>query len=397
MPDVDQNGKSMDTRDSFCRAVRVRDVLLIAAVALAVSPSNLAPAAEPANAPVSTLLKRLVDPRFGVRSAAERDLTLLSSVDIPPLETAATRDAEHAARVVALLERLYVGNAVATTGVNFARAALLSSADPMLSIRRVGDFGETDVTRAAEQALDRLADGQSPAAPLAQAVLARHAVLAENRAIATLRSLGAKVVFSSDRDPLHDALKNLAEGAAEIRENPEDVVPPEPRSVAHVYVLRNWSGGRQGLEYLRRLRVDGGLQLYLVDGCGITLEDALPLKASIPGLTPIPRSAATLGVRWVGYQISDEGGCEIAGVQEGLAADRAGLRNNFVIKAVNGDPIRTFDDGTPQSLVQRLRTCAPGETITMTIVKVMNGAPEDVQVTLSDWSDVPDVQVLSYR
>lgn len=392
----------MDTRPFRSWAACVRVAFLIAAAGLAVSVLTAVSISavfggDPASPRFPSLLRRLVDSRFEVRTAAERELTKLQAVDIPPLEHAAMQDAEHAARVVSLLERLYIAHSSACGEGSPARAALLSSLDPMLTIRRVGDFGETEVTIAAEQALGRLAEGETSAAPLAQAALARHAVLAENRAIATLRQLGAKVVFSADRDPMHDALNQLAEGASSAPVVTDASVPPAPLAVEHVYILRSWKGGTEGLDYLRRLRVDGGLQLYLVDGCGLNLEDILPLKAAIPGLAPIERSAATLGVRWVGYQISDDSGCEIAGITEGLAADRAGLRSNFVIKAVNGDPIRTFDDGTPKSLVHRLRDCAPGETVTLTILRLMNGAPEDVQVTLSDWSDVPDVQIMGYR
>ncbi len=384
----------MDTCPIAAWGARVRDALLIAAAGLTVSMASGLAIAEP---PVPPLLRRLVDPRFEIRTEAERELTRLQAVDLPPLEKAAQQNSEQAARVVAILERLYIGQSASNTEGHLARAALLSSLDPMLSIRRVGDFGETETTQAAEQALSRLAESETPAAPLARAALARHAVLAENRAIATLRKLGAKIVFSADRDPMHDALHQLAEGASPSSSPAEGLLPPAPLAVEHVYILRNWKGGVAGLDYLRRLRVDAGLQLYLVDGCGIKLEDTLPLKATIPGLAPIERSAATLGVKWVGYQISEDTGCEIAGITEGMAADKAGLRTNFIIKAVNGDPIRTFDDGTPRSLVHRLRVCTPGETVTLRIQRTANGAEEDIPVTLSDWSEMPDVQIVGYR
>ena len=76
---------------------------------------------------------------------------------------------------------------------------------------------------------------------------------------------------------MHEALHQLAEGAS-TPAPPSDVpVPPAPLAVEHVYILRRWKGGTEGLDFLRRLRVDGGLQLYLVDGCGLKLEDVLPL------------------------------------------------------------------------------------------------------------------------
>ncbi|WP_145033614.1 PDZ domain-containing protein [Caulifigura coniformis] len=371
--------------------------MLIAAVGLGLSTSTASAAEDAQSSSINALLRRMTDPRFEVRTAAERELSRLDPVQTQVLEEAATKDSEHAARIVSLLERLYVGQSAPGPEETSARPALLSSLDVMLTIRRGGDFGETEVTRAAEKSLSRLAEGDSPAAPIAEAALARHAVLAENRAIATLRRLGAKVVFSDLHDPMHDALGQLAEGA-DTDAIAGDSSPPALLKVEHVYILRNWTGGKEGLEYLTRLRITGGLQLYLVDGCGIRLEDTLALKAAIPGLAPIERSAATLGVRSSGYQFSENGGCEIASVTEGLAADRAGLRTNFVIKAVNGDPILTFDDGTSKSLVHRLRDCKPGETVILSVQKSSNVEPMDVEVKLSDWSDVPDVQIMnSYR
>jgi hypothetical protein len=384
----------MDTCPHSRWVTRVRDALLIAAAGLAVSTSPLANAGDQNRPSVTSLLRRLDDPRFEIRTAAERELTRLEAVDLPVLEMAATHDAEQAARIVALLERLYVGDSAQAPDQNVARSALLSSLDAMLAVRRAGDFGETDLTKAAEEVLTRLAQGDSPAAPVAEAALARHAVLAESRAITTLRRLGAKIVFSERKDAMHEALSQLAEGAAPAPPA-EGTTSPSPLAVEHVYILRSWKGSREGLKYLSRLRTAGGLQLYLVDGCGLTLEDILPLKAEIPGLTPVERSAATLGVRSSGYQqFLENGGCEIAGVSEGLAADKAGLRNSFIIKAVNGDPIVTFDDGTSKSLVHRLRDCAPGETVTLTVQRTISAQTEEVQVTLSDWSDVADVQMI---
>jgi hypothetical protein len=384
----------MDTRPQSIWVNRVRDALLIAAAGLAVSISPPASAGDQPRPSISTLLRRLDDPRFEVRTAAERQLSRLKVIDLPVLEKAAIRDAEHAARIVALLERLYVGESGPVRDENVARTALLSSLDAMLAVRRAGDFGETEVTRAAEEVLTRLSEGDSPASPIAEAALARHAVLAESRAITTLRQLGARIVFSERKDAMHEALSQLAEGAAPTPSG-DPQSPPSRLAVEHVYILRNWKGGRDGLKYLSRLRTAGGLQLYLVDGCGLTLEDTLSLKAEIPGLNPQERSAATLGVKSSGYQqILENGGCEIAGVSEGLAADKAGLPNSFTITAVNGDPIVTFDDGTSKSLVHRLRDCGPGETVTLTIQLTSAAPRKDVQVTLSDWSDVADVQMM---
>ncbi len=131
------------------------------------------------------------------------------------------------------------------------------------------------------------------------------------------------MVFSSSHDPIHEGLNELADGAADLEARREarqkaEPAPPAPLTVIHVYLLREWKGGVAGLQWLKRLRIEEGLQLYLVDGCGVTEADVLPLKAEIPGLTAIPRSAATLGVRWMSISFTTTG-CEIAGVTEGLA------------------------------------------------------------------------------
>ncbi len=64
---------------------------------------------------------------------------------------------------------------------------------------------------------------------------------------------------------------------------------------------------------------------------------------------------------------------------------------------MDGDPILTFDNGEQTSLVQRLRHCKPGDTVTLTIQRIQNAPEEEVKVTLSDWSEVPDVQASQYR
>src|SRR5262245_8520128 len=126
----------MDTCPHSRWAHRVRDALLIAAAGVAVSTSLPAIAGDQSRPSVPTLLRRLDDPRFEIRTAAERELSRLEAVDLPVLEKAATQDAEQASRIVALLERLYVGESAAAPEQNVARSALLSSLDAMISVRR---------------------------------------------------------------------------------------------------------------------------------------------------------------------------------------------------------------------------------------------------------------------
>jgi S1-C subfamily serine protease len=81
----------------------------------------------------------------------------------------------------------------------------------------------------------------------------------------------------------------------------------------------------------------------------------------------------------------------VAGVSEGGAAARAGVRPGDLVVGVNAGRVTSF-----QSLVSTLRKFQPGETIVLQLQR----SPFQVQaveVTLDGWEAMPDVLEQRFR
>jgi hypothetical protein len=353
---------------------------------------------------VDDLLKRLVDPSFAARSAAELELAKARISHVEALEGAASREPEHAARIVALLERLFVGDSDSAENLRLARTAGISSVDVALTIFRIGDFQANEVTRAAELALERLAQQDSAAASYAVDALNRHALLRENRAIADIRAMGGHVIFESDPDPVSDVISSAVNGFGRT-ESLYAIAPPQPHCIEDIYILDGWTGGKDGLKTLQRIRTGqiratgNAVTVYVVEGSGVTTADIEVVSRDFPGLQPINRGRATLGVSCP--QISPNG-CEVRDVIEGLAAERAGIRPGDVIRELDGEPIKNFE-----ALVERLKSYKPGDVVSISVEKGIGlgsglnfeldreppgrrGAPKVLEVRLSSWSEMPN-------
>jgi hypothetical protein len=367
---------------------------VLGAIAAACSPAG----AQDANR-TGQLLRRLTDPDFAVRTHAEAELFSAGIHDIAAFEAAAMDDPENASRIVALLERLFVGNAGNIGDRDWARYSCIGSADVILSMRRIGEFDVNPLTTAAEDALDRLAHTDATVASYAEAALSRHAMLRENRAIAAIREAGGRVVFQEESEPFQDAI--AMEAMLAYDEEPSEApVTPELRMIWQVYILPEWTGGTDGLQHLRRLRINRGLVVYLIDGCGLTVDDIKPLSADVAGVEPFTRGAATLGV-----SAYDPTNCQITRLIPGLAAANAGLPIGTVIHRVGKERVRNFQD-----LVDRLRNHKPGEVVTLSVSRASanytfdplpsDDVPEDemrkIDVTLSSWAEMPDFPYRMY-
>ncbi len=77
------------------------------------------------------------------------------------------------------------------------------------------------------------------------------------------------------------------------------------------------------------------------------------------------------------YNIPD--GVIVAGVNPGSAAEKAGLKQNDIITAVNGNPI-----SSTTGLKSALRAYSPGDTITLTIYRLDDSKTIEVSVTLDE-------------
>jgi S1-C subfamily serine protease len=86
------------------------------------------------------------------------------------------------------------------------------------------------------------------------------------------------------------------------------------------------------------------------------------------------------GLAFLGVSSENDGGALVTSVTPGSAADAAGLESGDVIAAVDGTPI-----GSTEELVSELRSHAPGDQVTLTVVR--NGEQLDLQATLGNRAD----------
>jgi putative serine protease PepD len=117
------------------------------------------------------------------------------------------------------------------------------------------------------------------------------------------------------------------------------------------------------------------------EGGSIGLGFAIPIAKVMPiveqlrnGETP---THARLGVN-VGNATSEDGlvtGAQIGSVEEGSAADEAGIRAGDIVTKVNGEII-----ASSESLVATIRGLRPGDTVTVTLLR--DGEEQEVQATL---------------
>jgi hypothetical protein len=340
---------------------------------------------ELSNDRVRILIQLLDSNDYTARTRAELELSQAGLSNISMIEAAARRDPENAARLIGVLERLFVGGADANHGKQWARSACNPTADVLLSILRVGDFGVSETSSAAEASLERLAAQNSVVAGYADAALNRHRVLRENRAIQELRRLGAKVVFNPDAELTEFELAELMD---EPEERPTDRLSPPPvHGIAWVYILDEWKGGSQGLKLLSRLRVEHlpMFSVYLIEGCGVTIDDVREQVQNVPGLQTVVRSAAALGFS---SSSRDESRCVISGLVEGLAAQTAGLALGDEIVAIDGRPI----DRSFYKLTEYLKDYHKGDVIPVMVLRTVGPFREieEIDVTLSGWTDHPD-------
>jgi serine protease Do len=94
--------------------------------------------------------------------------------------------------------------------------------------------------------------------------------------------------------------------------------------------------------------------------------------ASGEDITPqVTRARATLSLQ----AVDDASGVMITGVRPDMASEKAGIQPQDVITRFNGQIIKTFED-----LKTSLSKHAPGETVTLDLLRISNGVAKPVQV-----------------
>lgn len=326
--------------------------LFAVAIILAGTPARSGDPADPVEVSISEiagLIEKLEDPVFAVREAASRQLLEKGAATISALvETGLTGPPEAATRALNVLE-----------------GHLLSD--------------DKTTYEAADDALQRLADSQNGVVSVgAGGILQRHGRLRETRAVAMIREMGGTVTYDVDQP---DESQWQGQAIWAPRE-PNEARSLRPRDIV---IGSDWTGGTEGLKYLRRLSHWRDLRLYVVRASGVPFSEAEKLAAVLPGLTVQERGA------YLGIQNSPYSNTELCVVGEVIVdgpAGLAGLKERDIIREFNGEPVGGFDD-----LIEKLKDRLPGESVTMTIdrhdFQTDKRERLNVEVNLGKW-DLPN-------
>lgn len=316
--------------------------VLVTATASAQSP------ALPAETAVTDQFRRWIeqldDGQYAVRQTAEQQLHQLGPEAIPAMEAAAlTAEIGVLTPVLSLLERMMIEEG-------------------------------PDVADAAERALERLAfSGNSEVMQRSRRILSGNQHIRARRAIAAIRELGGRVEFM--------AIDDLGRGNVVWGGNSPSWLPGLPPVTIHVWILRGWQGGEEGLWHLTRLEDAWSAKLWKIDitnvrGSGIPMEPVQSLAARLPHLT-VHERGASLGIT----THSPNGPCIISDIlPEGAAAD-AGLQIGDVVQQLDEIPITDFGD-----LVRHLLDFPPEQEVVLTIRRGIETL--EVPVTLGGWDKV---------
>ena len=276
------------------------------------------------------LVAKLARPDYEVRQKATQQLIYAGGPAVESLaEAAMTSSLEAAVRAVAILEQIYLAD-------------------------------DDETVDLSEKTLEQLVQSAKPGISLrADSVLAEHYYdVRQPRAAAAIQRMGGHVEYSG------------------TSRNSRVLSQRFPNSQYIAYILLDkstWKGGRAGLEQLKRLS-----RLELLINAAQALSDAEieELLAALPNLKNVQkRGAARLGVQ-ADSRRNDI--CQIAAVQPGLAADKAGIQPGDVIKSLDSRPVQNF-----QELVDVIKLRKPGDKVQVELVR--NQEPVTVTVVLQGW------------
>ncbi len=295
------------------------------------------------------MARGLESPAFSVRESTSERLISAHAPAVPVMLTVAKEgNLEAAVRAVGILEAIYI------------------SADAK---------AEGSTVDGAEFALDDLArTGRPSVADRADAILESHYDIRERRVIAEIQRFHGVPKYGVPGEPGN---------GWNARFNP--ALPPVDRAgdgskdkgeLTWLIIGPKWTGGDEGLKQVARLKRLH--TLYRIQGCPVSDEAILRLRAAIPGLEIQVRGAAKLGITHGGATFGNEKGCVITEVQEGEAAANAGLRQQDRILRFGEHEVDDF-----YSLVDLLRNYRPGEVVDTVILRDDNVMT--VPITLTGW------------
>lgn len=313
-------------------------ILIAVRTAAAEEPASVDGKVSPSSATIEKLIARLGSADFRTREEAVRQLTAAGSSAIEPLSKAAhAQDLEVSYRAIRALQ----------------------------SILEQGDVATQN--KAASVLEELSASSNDGAADLAADALALYHLTQQDRALDSLRRLGAIV----DNGGLSDDLRIML--GSEWHGTSADLALL--KQIPHLIRLRILyvKIDDAALKTLSELNQLAFIDLY---GTGMTDESAAALAQSLPGVTIDRRNGAMLGIR------STQGsGCTINEIVPDSGAMAADLHQNDEILAIDGHPVQRFED-----LTSIIGAKNAGDTVSLDVKRddhVINK-----QVTLGKWPNI---------
>lgn len=227
---------------------------------------------------------------------------------------------------------------------------------------------DKDGIDAVEDAIEKLLDSAGTVGDQAEVVWGRHSQARELRCLAHLERLGARVRYREQR------------GVGLI--DRDDLVG-ERKILESIAITAKWTGGEDGLKYIRRMTPKDTLSFVVYRVNGNTVSDDA-FQALEDNGVKVEKRGAKLGVgNSPGFDpAADLKGFHIGRIDPGTAAEKGGLLIDDIIIGFGDKPVDNFND-----LVGLLLQTKPGDKAEFTILREKQGVrvPMKLTVELGDW------------
>lgn len=300
------------------------------------------PYVTPTDAKLSALIDQLGSRGFRDRQRATQALKAAGAKAIPILhKRVSSGRLELAARAMSIFERAYIGR------------------DPA-------------GVAAADVVLEALAESKRQAvSEMAKTVLERNEEVRTRLAIANLTKLNAEYWDGSARSAAQDEEPVGQQVPAFIRRGQF-----EPETTPRLILDRQWTGGVEGLKYVRRL-TNTRIVVYLVKGLPVPEAAKLELDAAFPNGNVTRRGPVMLGVK-----ASPVGPVIVSDVEDYSSAWKV-LKQFDRLLAMDGEEVLDFDH-----LIGMLKTRKVGDQVEFDVQWTNDEGKlrtEKRTVTLKDW------------
>jgi hypothetical protein len=226
--------------------------------------------------------------------------------------------------------------------------------------------GDKEQIDAVEDTLEGLLDSHGTVGDLSDVVWSSQWRAREVRCLEQLERLGARVKYREDRF-----------GAD------RDDLLAERKFLSHIAITPKWTGGDEGLKFVRRIQPRESLPFTVYRVNGNNVSDAAFQALEDAGVK-VEKRGAKLGVgNNPGFDpMTEVPGFRIGSMEPGSAAEKAGLQIDDILIAFNEKPIQNFND-----LVGYLLETKPGDKTEFTILREKQGVrmSERLSVELGDW------------